>query len=133
MTYIEITWNTRPGYTGSRETTSVSFDSGLVIGSDLDSDRDLALCEELFADTNTYSGSWWSAIQPRLSENRSHTALSVGDDIRIGDNVYRCADIGFGLIEKDGRPYHQITRSHFAGTPNCLRCGALCEDDEDEE
>lgn len=94
---------------------------------------DLALCEEVFRQTNLYDGELWNRMEPLLSDSRTHTALSVGDWVRIDDRVYKCADLGFVLIEKDGQPWHELSRSMF-GDVACARCGALCEDDgEDAE
>lgn len=93
---------------------------------------DLALCEEVFRQTNLYDGDIWDRIEPLLSDSRTHTALSVGDYVRVGDNVYKCADMGFVLIEKDGRPWHELTRSWLSDQPICARCGALCEDDDED-
>jgi hypothetical protein len=52
------------------------------------------LCEFLFRDTNTYSGNFWTLLQP-LPEERTHTAMSVGDEVTIDGKTYRCEDIGF--------------------------------------
>lgn len=49
--------------------------------------------------TNTYSGNLWDIIQPLLSETRTHTALSIGDEIEIDGQVYIVADFGFEKIE----------------------------------
>jgi hypothetical protein len=137
MTYIEITWNidrSLPAtHIGDKEETTVSFHTEDVIGGHVEADASKAFCETIFHETNIYSGTIWDHIQPLLSPKRSHTALSIGDDVRVGADVYRCAEVGFELIEKEGRPYHHVTRSWFSGTPICLRCGALCEDDYDEE
>jgi hypothetical protein len=62
---------------------------------------DLEVCEEVYASTNTYSGSLWrNYIEPRLPADRTHTALSVGDRVTIGDRTYVCADFGFEEITK---------------------------------
>jgi hypothetical protein len=94
--------------------------------------NDLKLCERVFAETNTYSGELWDRVEPLLSDKRTHTALSVGDHVRVDDSVYKCADIGFVMIEKDGRPWHELTRGWMTGEPVCGRCGSLCEDDDEE-
>jgi hypothetical protein len=52
-----------------------------------------------YRQTNTYSGNLWDIIQPQLSEIRTHTALSVGDEIEIDGQVYIVADFGFEKIE----------------------------------
>jgi len=134
-TTLEITWRafTEEGpathiqarLDAGKETTSVA----ITVEHD---GTDLALCEEVFRQTNLYDGDIWDRIQPLMSDNRTHTALSVGDYVRVGDNVYKCADMGFVLVEKDGRPWHELSRSMF-GDVACARCGMLCEDDDDGE
>lgn len=59
----------------------------------------LSICERIFHDTNLYTGSVWDIIQPLLSDTRTHTALSVGDEVEIDGQVYVCADMGFVKIE----------------------------------
>jgi hypothetical protein len=57
------------------------------------------ICEIIYADTNLYQGYIWQLIHPLLSETRTHTSLSVGDEIEIDGQVYICADFGFKKIE----------------------------------
>lgn len=134
-TTLEITWRafTEEGEASriqarldaGKETTSVA----ITVEHD---GTDLALCEEVFRQTNMYDGDIWDRIQPLMSDKRTHTALSVGDHVRVGDSVYKCADMGFVLIEKDGSPWHELTRGWMTGAPVCARCGALCEDDDED-
>jgi hypothetical protein len=56
-------------------------------------------CEVVYHVTNTYSGNLWEIIQPKLSAFRTHTSISVGDEIEIDGQVYICADFGFEKIE----------------------------------
>lgn len=56
------------------------------------------ICETLFRDTNWYEGPFWDLLQP-LPEDRTHTALSVGDEVIINDVTYRCADVGFEEVK----------------------------------
>jgi hypothetical protein len=49
--------------------------------------------------TNTYSGNLWDIIEPRLSATRTHTAISIGDEIEIDGQVYIVTDFGFEKIE----------------------------------
>jgi hypothetical protein len=58
-----------------------------------------SVCEEIYKQTNTRSGPVWEIIQPKLSAFRTHTAISVGDEIEIDGQVYICADFGFEKIE----------------------------------
>lgn len=53
------------------------------------------LCEEVFRDTNLYGGDIWDALVPVLPEDRTHTALSVGDEVEIDGVVYRCDVFGW--------------------------------------
>jgi len=64
---------------------------------------DEEILEMLFHQTNTYSGDVWDKyFKDKMPENRSHTALSVGDRVRIerdGDSsLYVCADFGWELL-----------------------------------
>lgn len=59
---------------------------------------DLAICEALFHDTNVYAGELWDAMQP-LPEDRTHTALSVGDYVRVADRMYVCLNIGWAATD----------------------------------
>ena len=56
-------------------------------------------CEVVYHVTNTYSGNLWEIIQPKLSAFRTHTSISIGDEIEIDGQVYICADFGFEKIE----------------------------------
>ena len=84
---ITVTWK---AFTprDDREVTSVT----ILVAS---TDTDLQLCERLFRDTNLYQGELWDAIEPGLSPKRTHTALSVGDEVSINGRRYTCADIGW--------------------------------------
>ena len=63
------------------------------------SDHDVL--EALFEATNLYEGPLWDALQP-LPEDRSHTALSVGDHVVIDGTIYRCDSFGWSV--KDSLP-----------------------------
>jgi len=41
----------------------------------------------------------WKVIEPRLASDRTHTSLSVGDEIEIDGQTYVCADIGWVKAE----------------------------------
>jgi len=71
---------------------------------------DLQICEAIYKVTNLQSdledfgasiaeGRLWKRIESELSATRTHTSLSVGDEIEIGGQVYICADFGFEKIE----------------------------------
>ena len=55
----------------------------------------LAICEQVFADTNKYEGELWNVIRPLLSSERTHTALSVGDEVEVDGHAFRCASAGW--------------------------------------
>lgn len=65
-------------------------------------DSDNAICNQLYEATNVYAGSVWDSIVAFIPKARSHTALSVGDQIVINKVVYECADFGWNVIEKVG-------------------------------
>jgi len=64
------------------------------------------ICEIIYADTNTYQGYTWNMIQPKLSETRTHTALSIGDEIEIDGTTYVVADFGFEKKDEAEIKYH---------------------------
>lgn len=97
---IKITWK---AFAGKPEA-SVTFNAkGLFEGK-----NDYDVCNQIFQDTNLYGGLVWEQIKNNLPQERSHTALSVGDEITFYDysedkvtKVYRCEDIGWGLVSSD--------------------------------
>lgn len=93
MSTITVTWKAFPreGIAERHETSrTIEFHAGAGI-------TDQAICEMVFRDTNLYSGTFWEWLQP-LPEDRTHTALSVGDTVAIDDRVWKCADFGFELV-----------------------------------
>lgn len=42
----------------------------------------------------------WNVIKARLSNQRTHTSLSVGDEVEIDGITYVCADIGWVVANK---------------------------------
>lgn len=62
---------------------------------------DEMVCELLFHATNTRSGSAWEKVQAVLPENRTHTALSVGDTVTVNGTTYRCASVGWEATEQE--------------------------------
>jgi len=73
---------------------------------------DEQICEQIFKDTNTYKGYIWRMIEPKMSPTRTHTAISVGDEIEIDDKVYICAD--FGFIPKENAEIKEIRGSIYS-------------------
>jgi hypothetical protein len=67
-----------------------------------DSVTDEKIMDILFQETNLYKGHLWDLIEPKLCENRTHTSLSVGDEITIFSkesiNTYKIASTGFDLV-----------------------------------
>ena len=71
---------------------------------------DLQICEEIYKATNLQGEladfgasittiNLWKEIESKLSPFRTHTSISIGDEIEIGGQVYICADFGFEKIE----------------------------------
>jgi hypothetical protein len=93
---IKITWKAFKNNSGA----SVTFNAeGLFEGK-----GDYEICNQIFQDTNLYSGIVWDKIKDNLSQDRSHTALSVGDEITFYDysedkvtKIYSCQDVGWSL------------------------------------
>jgi hypothetical protein len=97
---IKITWKAfgdKPER--GRFISSVEFELGSVTGQNINEIADVNICEWIYKDTNTYSGLIWNQIEKKLSETRTHTSISVGDEIEINGQVYICADFGFEKIE----------------------------------
>ena len=96
MSKVKITWKAfgdKPEI--GRFISSVEFETEFKIE---ESDVNKFL-EVVYHTTNTYSGNLWEIIQPLLSETRTHTSLSVGDEVEIDGVGYVCADFGFEKIE----------------------------------
>lgn len=96
MAKVKITWKAfgdKPNV--GRFISSAEFDTEFEIAKH---DVDLFL-EVVYRVTNTYSGNLWEIIEPKLSPTRTHTALSVGDEVEIDGQVYVVADFGFEKIE----------------------------------
>jgi hypothetical protein len=74
--------------------------------------NDKQICEQIFKQTNTYQGPIWDVIQPKMSETRTHTAISVGDEIVIDGREYICAD--FGFIKKEDAEIKEIRGSIYS-------------------
>ena len=80
----------------------------------------LKVLSQVFQETNLYRGPIWKEIEKRLPDGRSHTALSVGDEIEIQQvfadgqgiwlltHLYRCECSGWSVQSTDLRPLVQI-------------------------
>lgn len=101
MKTITITWKAftdRPGIPYTKPT-------DVTIAVDMDQAvSDYDICEVLFRETNLYEGPLWNRIEPLLSQDRTHTALSVGDEITIDNKIYRCENIGWNLVTQEETP-----------------------------
>lgn len=56
------------------------------------------LLETLYRQTNKYEGHIWDAIEDRLPNDRTHTALSVRDEVSIDGAWFECQPIGWARI-----------------------------------
>ncbi len=96
MSKVKITWKAfgdKPEI--GRFISSVEFETEFKVE---ESNVDKFL-EVVYHNTNTYSGNLWQIIEPKLSATRTHTSISIGDEIEIDGQVYICADFGFEKIE----------------------------------
>lgn len=96
MSKVIITWKAfgdKPE--AGKFVSSVEFETEFKIA-EADVDQFLNV---VYRVTNIYSGNLWDIIQPKLSETRTHTALSIGDEVEIDGQVYIVADFGFEKIE----------------------------------
>ena len=96
MSKVKVTWKAfgdKPKI--GRSISSVEFETEFKIA-EADVDQFLNV---VYRTTNTYSGNLWQIIEPLLSKTRTHTSISIGDEIEIDGQVYICADFGFEKIE----------------------------------
>ena len=105
MTKIKITWKAfgdQPER--GRFITSVELELPKQVSDDL------SICEAIYEVTNLQSElaefgkpaskiALWEKIESELSPLRTHTSLSVGDEVEIDGRAYLCADLGFKRIE----------------------------------
>jgi len=104
MSKVKITWKAfgdKPEI--GRFISSVEFELAEVVTKTV---TDQHICEQIYKQTNLYQGPLWETIQPKLSATRTHTSISVGDEIEIDGQVYICADFGFEKIEDVEIKYH---------------------------
>jgi hypothetical protein len=55
----------------------------------------LEICDAIFHQTNVYAGPIWDELEPLLPATRTHTALSVGDEVTVDGEVIRCEPMGW--------------------------------------
>ena len=112
MTKIKITWKAY-GNQPQRERFISSVEVELV---NQVSD-DFRICEAIFKVTNLQGElaefgaslteiNLWETIKSKLSPTRTHTSLSIGDEVEIDGRAYICADLGFEKIEDVTIKYH---------------------------
>ena len=98
MATIIITWKSFTDPTQSASAT-ISFDYNAEVFSHNQ------ICDIVFEQTNLYQGALWNVLEPALPANRTHTALSVNDEVTIYNHntgfTYRCAHFGWELIGVD--------------------------------
>ena len=108
MSKVKVTWKAygnKPQI--GRFISSVEFETAPITVTLLTQEvHNKGLCEGIYQSTNLRAGGYWDIIQPLLSETRTHTAISVGDEIEIDGQVYICADFGFEKIEDVTIKYH---------------------------
>jgi hypothetical protein len=96
MSQVKITWKAfgdKPEI--GRFISSVEFETEFKID-ESNVDKFLGV---VYQQTNLYGGNLWKIIEPKLSATRTHTSLSIGDEIEVDGQVYICADFGFEKIE----------------------------------
>lgn len=75
---------------GSKAT---SFDFTMPSGTALETDLDI--CEAIFRQTHGQDGELWAVIRSALPEGRSHSSLSLGDEVSVDGRRYRFHVSGF--------------------------------------
>ena len=95
---ITIFWSAFSHDTGDRVGRRIHPETQMTFGDwYADGTTDFEICEELFRDFNFYTGKF-KTFKDCLPTNRSHTALSVGDKIRIDYKTYVCTDTAWEEI-----------------------------------
>lgn len=56
------------------------------------------VAEALFRATNLNEGPLWERITKVLPQGRTHTAISVGDLVEVGDIVLLCSPLGWSVM-----------------------------------
>lgn len=87
MDTVTITWKAF----GEPTSATIEWDIDWITTDRLD------VCNQAFRDTNLYNGSLWDALEPHLPEDRTHTALSVGDEVEVAGFTYRCEGMGWSI------------------------------------
>ena len=61
--------------------------------------NDFEILNKVYQDTNLYNGSFWNQLEKVMPLNRTHTALSVGDEVAVNEVVYRCGSFGWDKVK----------------------------------
>jgi hypothetical protein len=96
MATVTITWKAfgnKPER--NRFVSSVTFNTEFDV---TDTNRD-EFFNVLYRNTNLYNGNLWDIIEPLLSPTRTHTSLSIGDEIKVDEVTYIISDCGFIKVE----------------------------------
>jgi len=109
---ITITWK---AFSNNTFATKQGITSAtLELSNDLDVFTDTGWCDFMYEVTNLQDEIYdftrnatklfvWNKLKPLLPANRTHTSLSVGDEITINENTYRCENVGWELLQKVGK------------------------------
>ena len=66
--------------------------------------NDLGICNKVYQETNLYFGQFWNELEKVMPKNRSHTALSSGDEVVVSRmntiTTFRCAEVGWEKVEE---------------------------------
>ena len=111
MSVVKITWQAfgnKPER--NRFISSVEFETEFDV---TDENRE-QFFDVVYTNTNCYSGNLWKVIEPLLSENRTHTSLSIGDKIEVDGVAYLVAD--FGFIKEENAEIRKIENHIFSIT-----------------
>lgn len=92
MKTVEIVWKAFEALGEETHSCKIQVDA------DIDN-RDL--CNDIFKDTNVYEGKYWDLIEKVMPEERSHTALSVGDELIIDGTYYRVEPFGWATPKRE--------------------------------
>ena len=82
---VKITWKAF----GNPTSAEIGFESML---------EHEAICDMAYRATNLYSGAMWDILEPVLDTRRTHTALSVGDEVEVDGVTFRCERVGWAKI-----------------------------------
>ena len=122
MTTVTITYKAFSNNNNNRPITTATIEVGYpyvyegVYSANQTTEQDTKLCDLLYHATNTQQGRLWELLENVLPTNRTHTSLSVGDEVTLTGadttRTYRCADVGWTelvtiskyVIDENGEP-----------------------------